>query len=169
MARMTVAILDDRVTALEMAATAFEAAYKAADKRVSQLERDAQSLDAVSRAQEIYIASLAKQLGALVTPAPPATQDPNDPALFLMPDGNMRDPVFRDYLISLSFQLTRHRTPNDGDWTYWRLMWSSLVDRGIELRMFDYAWKRLIGWGAGYEDRPPYGPYRQAIFKDQMS
>jgi hypothetical protein len=69
--------------------------------------------------------------------------------------------------IAAAFGDTFDRAPLTGDWTYWRGKLVECVDRGFEINyrqggpragMF-YLWDRLIGWQAGDQDAPLYGPF----------
>lgn len=97
------------------------------------------------------------------SPAPPAPEpsdDPNDPALFVMPDVSLTTDDGRDALIRLASRLCNHTAATPAQMDYWRGVWPGLVARGEELGMPDYAWKKLIGWQSTGGDKPHYGPYR---------
>jgi len=94
------------------------------------------------------------------SPLPVEANDPNDPRLFKMPEGDLDSASFRDYLIHQAFIVCEHREPYEGDWVYWRAKMPELISRGFEIDMTDYCWKKLIGWQSTGADRPTYGPYR---------
>lgn len=64
-----------------------------------------------------------------------------------------------DAIIRAGFGASSNRTPSDTDMQYWRSVWPSLVARGQQLGDPDYAWKRLIGMGAGPQDAAAKGPW----------
>ena len=85
--------------------------------------------------------------------------------------------------------MTMGRKPTDNEREYWIGVWNGLLARGRELHFRlkpewqpirrpeilgedeSYAWYRLIGGGAGENDRPKYGPFGQerSTFDPKMS
>jgi hypothetical protein len=93
----------------------------------------------------------------------PPTGDPNDPALFVMPDGDRADPRTRDFFIRHAAEVVNHQEATDAEMAYWRVVWPDILARGVEFREPDYAWRKLLGMGATGNDRPLYGPYRRGL------
>src|SRR5262245_54640174 len=89
---------------------------------------------------------------APVAPTAPSPVAPADP--FANPGGSDIDALIRR-----GFEVSSDRTPNDTDFAYWRGKWPELVARGQQLGDPDYAWKRLIGMGAGPQDAAARGPW----------
>jgi len=88
-------------------------------------------------------------------------------ARFTAPIGDVADPAFTDLLIAAAKSDTADVVPTAVDWAYWRGIMPVLFARGLEVHYggddpgaaIRYAWDRLIGWQAGGDDVPPYGPY----------
>ena len=69
-----------------------------------------------------------------------------------------------------SFWATWGRAPEERDHIYWTQEWNGLIERGRQINHrsqyrpelepgLAYTWDRLIGWQAGGEDIPLYGPF----------
>lgn len=82
-------------------------------------------------------------------------------ARFEPPIGDLTDPTFVEFFIRAAISDSADRPPRGGELGYWAGKMPELVARGVELNHPHYEWDRLIGWQAGPQDKPAYGPYAQ--------
>lgn len=88
---------------------------------------------------------------------------------FDAPAGDPTDDRIATRTIAASFGDTFDRAPTPTDWSYWRGALVGLIARGFAITYKNagprcgmlYLWDRLIGWQAGPQDAPPWGPFAQ--------
>lgn len=93
--------------------------------------------------------------GALVDRAGTA---PPAPDKFAAPKGDWNDPKFIAQAMQqandVAYGYNKHTDPN-----YWVQQMPGLIQRGQQLNDPDYAWKRMIGMGAGPQDAAKFGQW----------
>jgi hypothetical protein len=82
-------------------------------------------------------------------------------ARFQPPIGDLTDPAFVERYITAAVSDCDDRPLRGGELGYWAGKMPELVARGVEINHPNYAWDRLIGWQAGSQDAPRYGPFAQ--------
>jgi hypothetical protein len=80
---------------------------------------------------------------------------------FEPPIGDLTNAAFVRLYITAASTDTNDRMPSSADFSYWTPMIPGLVAHGVDIKRPNYPWDRLIGWQAGPQDAPKYGPYAQ--------